>query len=86
MDGFELHLPRTKDILRYGYVGRWLSNFRQQYYPTIYTVFCLDVLSEVIFDIRYSHLAGELSLAEAMVASLPGGSICIYDDYIHRLE
>lgn len=79
MDGFEMHLPRTKDVLDYGFQGRWVSLYRQQYYPTLYSVFCYDVLSETIKDVRLSHLSGEHALSTPMISELEEGSICLYD-------
>ena len=79
MDGFEMALPRSEDILAHDYQGRWVSEHRQQYYPTMFTVFCYDVLSETVQDIRYSPAQGEHDLAEPMVASLEPDSVCIYD-------
>ncbi len=79
MDGFQINLPRSEDILKNNYQGRWVGGNRQQYYPTMYTVAAFDVLSEMIHDIRYSPVAGELHLAEPMVENLPKNSICIYD-------
>lgn len=79
MDGFELHLPRTGDVLAQGFRGRWVSNYRQQYYPTMYTAFCIDVLSETIRDVRISELSNEHALTHPMIAGLEEGSICLYD-------
>jgi hypothetical protein len=79
MDGFEMNLPRTEDVLNHHYQGRWVSEHRQQYYPTMFTVFCYDVLSETVKDIRFSPAQGELELAEPMVGSMEEGSLCIYD-------
>jgi hypothetical protein len=79
MDGFELNLPRTADVLKNGFQGRWVSEYRQQYYPTLYTVFCLDVLSETIRDVRISERAGEQALAQPMIAALEPGSLSLYD-------
>jgi len=79
MDGFEFDLPRTEDVLKNDYQGRWVSKYRQQYYPTMYTVMCYDVLSETVKDIRISPRQDELSLAEPMVKSMEKGSLCIYD-------
>ena len=79
MDGFELKLPRTADVLENGYQGRWISDYRQQYYPTMYTVFCFDVLSETVRDVRFSERAGERDLARPMIGALESGSLCLYD-------
>ena len=79
MDGFELHLPRTTDVLKQGFEGRWVSQHRQQYYPTMYTVFCVDVLSETLQDVRFSTHSSERRMAEEMVADLEPGSLCLYD-------
>jgi hypothetical protein len=44
-DGFELSLPRTKQILKAGFVGRAVSRYRDMYYPRMYLFHCYDVLS-----------------------------------------
>jgi hypothetical protein len=79
MDGFELNLPRSEDVLEHGFDGHWVSRHRKQYYPTMYTVFCSDVLSETIHDVRYSPYAGEGAMADEMISGLEEGSICLYD-------
>jgi hypothetical protein len=79
MDGFELNLPRSNDVLEHGYDGHFVSRHRKQYYPTMYTVFCSDVLSETIHAVRQSSHAGEGAMADEMIGELPEGSLCLYD-------
>lgn len=79
MDGFELNLPRSEDVLDHDFDGHWVSRHRKQYYPTMYTVFCSDVLSETIHSVRYSAHAGEAAMAKQMIDGMEEESVCLYD-------
>ena len=79
MDGFELKLPRSQDVLANGFDGHFVSRHRKQYYPTMYTVFCSDVLSETIHSVAYSSHAGEAGMAKQMIVKMKKGSVCLYD-------
>lgn len=79
IDGFQAVLPRTADVLKHGYVGGAVGQYRETYYPKMYVSHCYDVLSEVTRDVRFSPQNEELSLAEEIVAKLEKNSITLYD-------
>lgn len=79
MDGLELVLPREKDILDHGCVGRAVGQYRETHYPRMYVLHCYDVLSEVTKAIEYSNQNEELTLAEKVIPGLEENSISLYD-------
>lgn len=78
-DGFELSLPRTKQILKAGFRGRSTSRYRETYYPRMYLFHCYDVLSGVTKALKYSHLLDEITDAEEVIPTLEKKSLTIYD-------
>lgn len=79
MDGLELVLPRTKDILDNGCIGKAVGQYRETHYPRMYVLHCYDVLSEVTKAVEYSNQNEELSLAEKIIPTLEEKSISLYD-------
>jgi Transposase DDE domain len=79
IDGFQLHLPRTKDIVENGFTGRATSKYRESWTPRMYLVHAYDVLSGVSKDIRYSNRLHEQQDAEEMVLGMEQNSVCLYD-------
>jgi len=79
IDGFQLHLPRTKDIVDHGFTGRSVSKYRESYTPRMYLTHAFDVLSGVTKDIRYSNRLHEQQDAEEMVLGLEKNSLSLYD-------
>jgi hypothetical protein len=67
MDGLELTLPREKDILDHGCIGKAVGQYRETHYPRMYVLHCYDVLSEVTKAVEYSNQNEELSLAELII-------------------
>ena len=79
MDGLELVLPRTQDILDNGCVGKAVGQYRESHYPRMYVLHCYDVLSEVTKAVEYSNQNQELSMAEKIIPTLEEKSISLYD-------
>jgi hypothetical protein len=79
MDGLELVLPREKDILAHGCVGKAVGQYRETHYPRMYVLHCYDVLSEVTKAVEYSNQNEELTLAEKIIPTLEEKSISLYD-------
>jgi hypothetical protein len=79
IDGFEVSLPRTKEILKRHFRGRALSDHREMYYPRMYLGHCYDVLSGVTKDLKFHHLLDEITDAEEMVPALEANSLTLYD-------
>ena len=80
MDGIELHLPRTKDILANEYRGRRTYDHKTETYePRMYTVQAVDVLNKVHKGFEQSSALDEINLAQRIIPSFEENSLCIYD-------
>lgn len=79
VDGLQLHLPRTDDIVRAGYSGRAVSKYRESYQPRMYVVHAYDVLSGVTKDLREAPYLDELHGAKNMVKDFEKNSLTMYD-------
>lgn len=79
IDGFEVILPRTEDILVEGYNGRQKSKYRKTYYPRMYMVHAYDVLSRVSKGLYQSDLLDELTGADHLVPNFENESLTLYD-------
>jgi hypothetical protein len=78
-DGLELVLPRTKDVLENGFIGRAVGQYRETHYPRMYVLHCYDVLSEVTKAVEFSNQNEELTMAENIIPNLEQKSISLYD-------
>ena len=78
-DGWQVHLPRTDDIVNAGYSGRAVSKYRESYYPRMYLVHAYDVLSGVTKDVREAPYLDELHGAKNMVRNFERNSLTLYD-------
>jgi hypothetical protein len=78
-DGWQVHLPRTDDIVNAGYSGRAVSKYRESYYPRMYLVHAYDVLSGVTKDLREAPYLDELHGAKNMVKNFERNSLTLYD-------
>lgn len=86
MDGNELSLPCTTDVLNAGYRGRALRNGTETYYPRLYLVHVFDVLSGVTKGIYFGPHRNELLGARELVPRLEHNCLCLYDRfYMSRL-
>jgi len=79
VDGLQVHLPRTDNVVKAGYSGRAVSKYRESYTPRMYLVHAYDVLSQVTKDLRESHLLNELAGAKNMVKHFERDSLTLYD-------
>lgn len=79
VDGWQLTLPRTKDITKAGHSGRKTSKYRESYMPKGFVTHAYDVLSETTKDIRFNKSPTELADALSFVSSFEKNSICLYD-------
>lgn len=85
IDGIQLTLPRTEDIIRAGYSGRKVSKYRESYMPKMFLTAAYDVISGVIKDIREDATLNEIADAHSMVKSFEDNSLSIYDRlYVSR--
>ncbi|MCB0415041.1 MAG: transposase, partial [Bdellovibrionales bacterium] len=81
IDGFEVILPRTDDILNEGYNGRQKSKYSKTYYPRMYIVHAYDVLSRVSKEIYQSDVNDELTGADHLVSEFEDKSLTLYDRF-----
>lgn len=80
VDGFQVHLPRTKDIVENGcYTGRSTSKYSESYTPRMYLSHCYDLLSGVTKEVSQSCENQEIKLAQETIPQLEQKSLCIYD-------
>lgn len=79
VDGSDLDLPASKDLLKQGYRGSLWSKEFETHYPKMYVVHALDVLNEVIVDFGHSTRNSERALAGDVVKTFERKSIAIYD-------
>jgi hypothetical protein len=79
VDGVQLLLPRTADLVKHGFSGRAVSKYRDTYYPRIYLTHAYDVLSGVTKDLRYHSVLNEIADAVEMVAGFEKSSLTLYD-------
>ena len=79
VDGTDLELPATQDVISEGYRGSAWNKELETYYPRMYTVHAYDVVNEVVRDFKFSNRKYELRMALDMVKDFERNSIAIYD-------
>jgi hypothetical protein len=79
VDGLQLHLPRTENIIKAGYHGRATSKYTESYTPRLYLVHLYDVQSKITRDLVESSESDELKPAAKMILNLEQNSLTIYD-------
>lgn len=79
IDGLQLTLPRTDDLISSGFNGRAVSRYRESYMPKGYFTHCYDVLSGITKDFRFGPKLNEHADAREMVAGLEKNSLTLYD-------
>lgn len=79
IDGMQLHLPRTKDVIDAEYSGRAVSKYRESYQPRMYVSHAYDVLSGVTKAVREGSFLDELHWAHEMVPTFEEKSLTLYD-------
>ena len=85
IDGIQLTLPRTDDIIKADYSGRKVSKYRESYMPKMFLTASYDVISGVMKDVRENATLNEIADAHSMVKSFEDNSLSIYDRlYVSR--
>ena len=85
IDGIQLTLPRTNDIILAKYSGRKVSKYRESYMPKMFVTAAYDVISGVMKDVRESSTLNEIADAHSMVKGFEDNSLTIYDRlYVSR--
>lgn len=79
VDGLQLHLPRTKDLLKKGYRGRSLGQYYDTYGLRMYLCHAYDVITGVTKDLRFSPWNDEIAHAKNMVKGFGKDSLALYD-------
>jgi hypothetical protein len=78
-DGDQYDLPATEDILNAGYKGFPCANNMETYYPKMYVVQCVDLLSGVTKKFLYGNQNRETELALEIAICLESNSLTLYD-------
>lgn len=79
VDGSDLDLPASEDVLARGYRGSPWSKEYETHYPKMYVSHAYDVLNSIICDFRQSKNYSEKALALAMLEGFEQNSLTIYD-------
>jgi hypothetical protein len=79
VDGDQLELPASKDVLEHGYQGYPSSKNRETHFPKMYTTQVLDVINGSIRNFSFSTHQDEVHLAREFVDGFEKNSIAIYD-------
>ena len=79
IDGDQMTLPQSPDVLSKGYRGYPCKNDKETYYPRMYVTHAVDVISGVTKDVAYSTVNNECEAANKMVLGFEKDSISLYD-------
>lgn len=79
VDGLQLTLPKSDDIIKANYNGRKVSKYRESYMPKMFLTAALDVINGVVKDAREYPTLNEVADAIDMVKSFEDNSLTIYD-------
>lgn len=79
IDGIQLTLPRSQDIVEADYSGRKVSKYRESYMPKMFLVAAVDVFNGIVRDLREHPTLNEIGDAKDMVPDLEEKSLCLYD-------
>ena len=79
VDGIQLTLPRSDDIIAADYSGRKVSKYRESYMPKMFSTMLYDILNGTVKDVRENPTLDEISDAESMIAGVEDNSLTIYD-------
>ncbi len=79
VDGSDLDLPASADVIKSGYRGSPWSKKYETHYPKMHVVHAYDVLNGVVSAFKYSTKYSEKALAYEMIAGFEKKSLTIYD-------
>ena len=79
VDGIQLTLPRSQDIIDAGFSGRKVSKYRESYMPKMFSTMTYDILNGTVKDIRENPTLNEIADAESMIENFEDNSLTIYD-------
>ncbi len=81
IDGDQLDLPASADVLAEGFRGYHNSPTTETHYPKMYTAQVYDVINSLICDFDYSSEIDEVHMARKMCSKLEKDSITLYDRF-----
>jgi hypothetical protein len=79
IDGDQLDLPSSPNVLAKGYRGKKHSKVYETHYPKLYTVQLVDLINGTTNGFECSTRYGEQSLAQKIIPNLEANSITLYD-------
>ena len=79
VDGDDLNLPCSEDVLNQGYRGRLYAKGFETHYPKMYTVYAYDILNGLFHQFEYSAVHRELKSALELIPKFEKNSVTIYD-------
>lgn len=79
VDGDQLELPASEDILSYGYRGFQCKSGKETHYPRMYYTSKIEVCSGIVADVRESIENDECKNAVDMASVTESDSITLYD-------
>ena len=79
VDGIQLTLPRSDDIIEAGHSGRKVSKYLESYMPKMFSTMTYDILNGTVKDIRENPTLNEIADAESMIENFEDNSLTIYD-------
>ena len=86
VDGDQLELPASADILAAGYRGFPCKNDQETHFPRMYYTAKVEVFSGIAVDVRQSEKNDECKNAVEMAREAHPGSITLYDRLHFSLE
>lgn len=79
IDGDQLDLPQSTDLLNKGYRGYPYSKGKETHYLKMYTAQAVDLVNGMVKEFGYSNKLGEARIAHQLVSRLEKRSITLYD-------
>lgn len=79
IDGQQLVLPRSKEIIKHGFSGRSVSKYRETYMPRGYLTHMYDVLSGISKGFTFNPTLNEHADGRCLLKSVKEKCLVIYD-------
>lgn len=79
IDGQQMQLQRTKDIVKQGYNGRCVGPYKETYLPRGFLVAVYDVINGVCAGLTFNPTLNEQADARHLLKNLPSKALFIYD-------
>ena len=79
VDGIQLTLPRSDDIIKAGHSGRKVTKYLESYMPKMFSTMTYEILNGTVKDIRENPTLNEIADAESMIENFEDNSLTIYD-------